>query len=119
MNARKITSAIFGVVGFGSGLLASSVKETSDWFVYAKPFLIVFIICMAIALTLGFWNHIRRVTYPATVCIWAWLYKHKILITDFSRSTYLVYRKLGKSYERLYYTVQDAFDYYLSFVAET
>lgn len=118
MKIRNTVGLLFMVIGLGSAVIGSQVKETTDWLVQAKPFILVFIICMAISATLIHWNSIRRVTYPAVICLWAWLYEHRIWTTAFSRDTYRVYKYLGKSYSRLFDSVQSAFDYYLTNVAE-
>ena len=108
----------FGIIALGSGVLASQMPESVDWLKQAAPFLWVFVIGMFISITLIWWNSIRRITYPAMICLWAWLYDHKVWDTAFSRDTYRVFKHLGKSYSKLYTTVQDAFDYYLSHVVK-
>lgn len=118
MKIRNTFGLLFGIVGLGSAVLGSQVKETTDWLIYAKPYIWVFIICMLISVLLVHWNQVRRVTYPAVICIWAWLYEHRILNSEFSRDTYRVYKHLGKSYSRLFNSVQTAFDYYTTNISE-
>lgn len=113
MKIREIVSGIFGIVSFTSALLSSGVKECADWFNYARPFILFAVVTGLIALVIHKWNSIRRVTYPAIVCLWAWLYEHGVIKSKFSEDTYRVYKHLGKSYRRFYTKVQQAFDYYL------
>ena len=112
MKVRNIVSGILGFVSFTSALLSSGVKESADWFIYAKPFILFAIATALISFILYQWDAIRRISYPATVCLWAWLYEHGIINTQFGKDTYRVYRHLGKSYRRFYSRVQQAFDYY-------
>ena len=118
MKIRNTLGLLFCIIGIGSGVLGSQVKESTEWFSQEKPYLLVFILCLAVSVILIHWNSIRRLTYPATICVWAWLYEHRILTSTFSRDTYRVYKHLGKSYSKLFYSVQSAFDYYLTNVAE-
>ena len=118
MKIRNTFGLLFMIIGLGSAVIGSQVNETTDWLVQAKPFIWVFFICAAISAILIHWNSVRRITYPAIICVWAWLYKHRIWTSAFSRDTYRVYKYLGKSYRRLFDSVQSAFDYYLNNVAE-
>lgn len=112
MKVRTTISGVLGIISFSSALLSSGVKETADWFVYAKPFILFAIITGLISFIVYKWDSIRRVTYPATVCLWAWLYERGVIDTQFGKDTYRVYKHLGKSYRRFYTKVQQAFDYY-------
>jgi hypothetical protein len=118
MKIRNTVSAIFGCVSFGSALLSSGVKECADWFQYAKPFILFAIVTGLISAIIYNWNSIRRVTYPAMICGWAWLYEHKFATSKFSKHTYKVYVYFGRSYKKFYSEVQKAFDYYLVKAAE-
>lgn len=113
MKIRETVSGVLGFISFGSALISSGVKESADWFRYAWPFILFALITGLIALVLHKWNLIRRVTYPATVCLWAWLYEQGVIKSKFSEDTYRVYRHFGKSYRKFYSKVQDAFDYYV------
>lgn len=110
---RKTISYILYAIAFTCAIIASSVTEGVDWFERAKPFFVVWFICMVVGLTLGYRDSIRRVTYPIFTCICAWVYKHKIIMTKFTRSAYRVYKMQRSSYKRLYFYTQDMFDIYL------
>ena len=92
---------------------ASGAKEGLNWLSVAKPYMIICVVTMTIAIVLYNLDNIRRVTYPAIICAWAYLYEHKILTSDFAKHTYRVYTYFGKSYRLLYLKVQSAFDYYI------
>ena len=59
-------------------------------------------------------NSVRRVTYPAAICVRAWLYAHGLAFSKFSSHTYLVFVYLDQSYSNLYSAVQAAFDHLYS-----
>lgn len=113
MKLRHVIGIILGIVSCGALFSASAVKDTADCFKYELPLLIVAIVTGIIAIVLYKWVAIRRVTYPALICMWAWLYEHKLAKSEFSCHTYKVYVFFGCSYSKLYDTVQDAFDHYL------
>jgi len=113
MTAQKAISYILYVISFASILLASGIKDTKDWWDIAKPFFAVWFICLAIALTISNINLIRRYTYPILVCVSAWAYKHKIIMTRFTRNTHRVYKMNHCSYKRLFAYTQYMFDKYL------
>lgn len=110
---KKVISYILYAVGFTAFILASGIKDVANWLDIARPYFAVGSVALALALIISNVDNIRRFTYPMIVCIWAWLYEHKIWKTSFSKDTYLVYKQFGKSYSNLYYSVQDAFDKYL------
>lgn len=110
---KKIITYILYFVGFAAFVLASGIIGVANWLDIARPYFVVGSVALAIALVISNIDNIRRFTYPSVVCLWAWLYEHKIWKTSFSRDTYLVYKRFGKSYSNLYYSVQDAFDRYL------
>ena len=110
---KKIITYILYFVGFAAFILASGIRDVANWLDLARPYFAIGSVTLAIALVISNIDNIRRFTYPSVVCLWAWLYKHKIWMTSFSKDTYLVYKKLGKSYSNLYYSVQDAFDQYI------
>ena len=112
MKIRNTFSAILGIAAFASALLSSGVKESADWFLYAKPFIIFAIVAGSLSLLLYKWNYLRRFTYPAIVCFNAWMYEHKFTASDFGEHTYRVYVRLGRSYKKFYAEGQDAFDQY-------
>ena len=97
-------------IALTSLFLATGIKDVANWWEIAKPFFAVYIISTVIALTLGYINKIRRITYPAFVCLGAWLYKHRVINTDFTKKTYKLYKWQNKSYQDLFDYVQDVFD---------
>ena len=107
---KKIITYILGLVAISSIFLASGIKEVADWHNIAKPYFIVFYVCVAIALLINNWNYVRRFTYPTLVCISSWLYNHKIIRTAFTKNTYRLYKWQKKSYKNLFIYVQDLFD---------
>jgi len=110
---RKNISGIIGMISFVFVGFASGAKEDPNWLAIARPYLIIWAILLGIAIVLYNWNYVRRVTYPAIICIWAYLYEHQILTSEFAKHTYRVYSYFGKSYKRLYLKVQGAFDCYV------
>ena len=115
---RKIIAYILGSISTASILIASGIKDIKGWEVIARPYFIVWLVALVLAVVLYKWDSIRRVTYPALTCISAWLYEHKIIKTKFGKSTYRVYVYYGKSYSKFYEVVQDAFDRYLAIAKE-
>ena len=113
MKIRNIISVVLGIISCGALFLATAVKDTADCLTYELPLTMVALVAAVIAVILYKWTAIRRVTYPALICVWAWLYEHKLAKSEFSRHTYKVYVFFGRSYSKLYDTVQDAFDQYL------
>lgn len=113
MKLRKIVTYILYGISLISILLASGIKQVANWWDIAKPYFIVWFICLVVGLVIGNINYIRRYTYPAVICLLAWLYGKKIINTKFSKSTYQVYRYYGKSYGKLFTKVKEAFDYYM------
>lgn len=110
---RKNIAIVLGMISFVAVGFASGAKEDLNWVSAAKPYLIIWAVLLGLAIVIYNWNHIRRVTYPAIICVWAYLYEHKILTSDFAKHTYRVYTYFGKSYRLLYLKVQSAFDYYI------
>ena len=113
MKLRRVISIILGIISCGALFFASAVKDMAECLTYELPLLIISLVAGILALVLYKWTSIRRITYPALICVWAWLYKHKLAKSEFSRHTYKVYVFFGCSYSKLYDTVQDAFDQYL------
>lgn len=113
MKIRNIISVALGIISCVSLFLGSAVKDTADCLTYELPLMMVALVTGVTALVLYKWLAIRRITYPALICVWAWLYEHKLSKSEFSRHTYKVYVFFGRSYSKLYDTVQDAFDQYL------
>ena len=107
---KKIITYILYFISFSSILLASGIRDVSNWWELAKPFFAVWFITCFLALTLSYSNQIRRVSYPSLVCLNAWLYKYRILHTNFARSTYRLYKHKGNSYSNLFDYVQELFD---------
>lgn len=110
LKLKSIITYILVGVSLVSILLATGIKETSNWWNIARPFFAVWFITLVIALFITNINQIRRVTYPTLVCISSWAYKHKILITKFTKNTYKLYKWQNSSYSNLYDYVQDLFD---------
>lgn len=110
---RKIIIYILGFIAFTSFIIASGVKEIANWEDVIRPFFVVGFVSTALALILYNWNSIRRVTYPAVICLWVWLHKKKIINSKFSLNTYRVYKHYGCSYKKLFLIVQLAFDEYI------
>lgn len=106
---KIITYTLLGV-SLTSVYLASGVPDVTNWLDIAKPFFIVGLSTLIAALTLIYINDIRRVTYPGLVCISSWLYKHKIIKTEFTKNTYRLYKWKNKSYKDLFEYVQGLFD---------
>ena len=110
---KKIITYILGLTAITSMFLATGIKEVANWWDIAKPFFIVFIVCISIALIINNINYIRRITYPTLVCLSSWAYKHKVIKTKFTRRTYSVYKLNNYSYKKLFGFTQDLFDIYL------
>lgn len=110
---RKNIAIILGMLSFVAVGFASGAKEGLNWILAAKPYLIIWAITLVISVVLYNWENVRRVTYPAIICVWAYLYEHQILTSEFAEHTYRVYSYFGKSYKRLYLKVQGAFDRYV------
>lgn len=118
MTINKIVSYILYAVSLTAIFLASGIKQVINWWDIAKPFFLVWLVCLLAGLIIGNVDYIRRYSYPAIICTFAWLHKHKILKTKFSSHTYRVYKYYGKSYKKLFEVVQDAFDQYLLIKAD-
>ena len=117
MNFKNIITCILGGISLTSAYIASGIKEVTGWEEIARPFFIVWFVCLLIALIIANINHIRRYTYPAFICLLAWLRKYNIYNTKFSTHAYRVYRQY-KSFSKLYTVVQNAFDYYIAISAK-
>jgi hypothetical protein len=113
MKIRQIVTYILSAVSFVSIYLASGIKQVANWWDIARPFFIVWLLSLTLALLISNWNFVRRITYPTIVCVSAWAYRHKILKTKFGRNTYKVYKTQGKSYRKLFDYTQVLFDIYI------
>lgn len=107
---KKIITYILYFISFSSIMLASGIKDVANWWELARPFFAVWFITCILALTLSYTNKIRRVSYPAFVCLNAWLFKYRIVNTEFARNTYRLYKYTGNSFDNLYDYVQELFD---------
>jgi len=107
---KKIITCILLGISLTSAYLASGIPDVANWLDIAKPFFIISMATLLVALTLIYLNDIRRITYPGLVCVSSWLYKHKIIKTEFTKNTYLLYRWKNKSYRNLFEYVQNLFD---------
>lgn len=105
---KKYIATFFYIVGISSALLATAV-DTSNIHNLTRLFCI-FLISWTIALTLTYLDKIRRITYPALVCICACIYKHRIAMTKFTRNAFRIYKITGHSYSKLYDYTQNLFD---------
>lgn len=110
MTMKKIITYILLGVSLTSAYLASGIPDVKNWLDTARPFFIVSTITLIVALTLIYINDIRRITYPGLVCISSWLYKHKVIKTEFTKNTYLLYKWKNRSYKDLFEYVQNLFD---------
>lgn len=111
---RKISMVVLYSTSILSGFAAASVRDSADWWELTKPFLLVWVISTFLALTVTYINQIRRITYPLLVCVSAWAYKHRIIMTRFTRNTHRVYKMKNRSYKELFEYTQYMFDVYLS-----
>ena len=107
---KKIITYILGIIAVASIFLASGIRQVANWHEIAKPYFMVFYVCVAVALLINNWNYVRRFTYPTLVCISSWMYKHNLLKTTFTYNTYKLYKWQKKSYKNLFIYVQDLFD---------
>ena len=107
---RKILFGISCTTSIVSGLAVSAIRDSANWWEFTKPYFIVWVISTILAVILYNINYIRRITYPTVVCISAWAYKHKIIKTKFTQSTYRVYKWKNRSYKQLFGFTQDLFD---------
>lgn len=107
---KKVITCILYIIGFSAYILASGIKDVANWLDIARPYFAIGTLCVAIALTLSNINNIRRVTYPLFVCMNAWFFKKKIIMTKFTRNTYRLYKVNNKSFKKLFIYVQDLFD---------
>ena len=110
MKLKNIFTYILIGISFSSILLASGIKDVANWWEIARPFFAVWFITLTIALAIININQIRRITYPTLVCISSWAYKHKLIMTKFTKNTYKLYKWQKKSYKNLFTYVQDLFD---------
>ena len=107
---RKIIFATSCITAVISGLAVSAIRDSANWWGLTKPYFIVWAVSTILAVVLYNINYIRRITYPMVVCISAWLYQHKIVVTKFTQSTYRVYKWKNRSYKKLFGYTQDLFD---------
>lgn len=110
MNVKNIITGFFGSIALTSVYLASGIVEVPNWLELAKPFFVIGFISTVVAMIAYNINHIRRITYPALICLSSWAYKNKIIKTRFTKNTYRLYRWKGRSYRNLFGYVQQLFD---------
>ena len=110
MKIKKIITYMLVAISFTSIMLATGIKDVTNWWDIAKPLFVVWLITLMIALLIANINQIRRVTYPTLVCVSSWAYKHGLVTTKFTQNTYRLYKWKNKSYSDLYDYVQDLFD---------
>lgn len=107
-SLRSITATAFYITGIISAILTTGVDTTYTNNLY--KLVCTTVISFAIALTLTYLDNIRRITYPAMVCLCAWIYKHRIAMTKFTRNSFRLYKLNKHSYSQLYDYIQDLFD---------
>lgn len=107
---KKVVTIVLTITAIVTGLIASSVKEMPEWWEITRPFFIIYMLSIFVAMTINNFNYIRRIIYPVFVCICAWAYQHKIVTTKFTQSTYKVFKWKNKSYKKLFGYTQDLFD---------
>lgn len=107
---KNIIANILYVIGIVSYILASGVRDVANWLDIARPYFAIGTLAIAIGVTIYNINNIRRVTYPMFVCMNAWFFKNKIIMTKFTRSTYRLYKFHNMSFKKLFIYVQDLFD---------
>ena len=107
-SLRSITATAFYITGITSAILTTGVDTT--YTNNLSKLVCTTVICFAIALTLTYLDKIRRITYPSLVCLCAWIYKHRIAMTKFTRNAFRIYKMTGHSYSKLYDYTQDLFD---------
>lgn len=110
----KVKRAIIGIlytVAFASAILACGTDNLStNWWIVVRPLFVIFLISTALATILTYSNEIRRITYPGLVCISAWAYQKRLLMTKFARNANRLYKMNHYSFERLFDFVQVLFD---------
>lgn len=116
-NIKKIFISVLGIVSASSFILATGVNNSSAGDAILSMCLLAGFTSLAVALFLYNLDSVRRITYPAAICAWAWLYDHRIIRTRFSSSSYRIYRYFGGSYKKLFYKVQEAFDQYVEVIS--
>lgn len=110
MKIKTIITYMLAGVSITSIYLASGIKDIPNWWDHAKPLFTIWFISIIVGLVLVNFNYVRRVTYPAFVCLVSWAYKYQIIKTKFAHNTYLLYKWKGRSYKNLFTYVQDLFD---------
>lgn len=106
---KKIITGISFATAFFAAIIVSSVGEVDNWWQISKPWVWVFIISSLVGVITYNITEIRRYTYPSLVCILAWMYEHKLIATNFSYRSHIIYRKYN-SYARLFQTTQNLYD---------
>jgi len=110
---KKFIAGGFYLISIFSAIMVAGVPNVANWWDLSIPYYLAFFISLIIGTCLTFTNQIRRVTYPILVCMSAWAYKHKIVMTKFTRNTYRVYQATHSSYGKLFDYTQALFDIYL------
>lgn len=107
---KKIIFGITAAISVFSTMVIVGIGEVDNWWELSKPWFIVFLISSAIGVISYNITEIRRYTYPAFVCLLAWLNEHKLLSTNFARQSNYIYRKNNRSYSRLFEITQYLYD---------
>jgi len=111
MKVKRAVIGILYAVAFASAIFACGTDNVStNWWGIVKPLFITFIISITLATILHYSNEIRRITYPTLVCISAWAYQKKIILTKFARNANRLYKMNHCSFGRLFEYVQVLFD---------
>jgi len=110
MTIKNFVTGILASIAIISGLAVSGIPESVDWWINTKPFFCICLISIAVAFLINKFNYVRRIMYPILVCISAWSYKYRIVVTGFTKDTYRVYKLNNYSYKQLFGYTQDLFD---------
>lgn len=110
---KKIFTGICYIIGFSAIFLLSAIDSSENILKVGLPYIIIAILSLLTATFLMYMTEIRRVTYPALVCTCAWLHNTRLIKTRFTSNAYKVFKMQHRSYEDLYFYVQDLFDLYI------
>ena len=113
MTRKDILTYILITLAVAISAIALSLQYVEFWWYMVRPYYAFWMMVIMVALVLVNINVIRRLVFPMFTCSCAWLYKHKLLKTKFTKSTYLVYEMNHHSYRKLYKYVQALFDAYI------
>ena len=113
MKHKETLTYILIILAVTTSMIALSMQYVEFWWYMLRPYYVFWLFSLVVALVVLNINTIRRATYPGFVCCCAWLYKHKLIRTKFTKNTYKVYELNKCSYKKLYKYVQVLFDLYI------